>query len=148
MNKKAHLPTILLFPFAIVLAIILLFSFISFNASVEEKSSEFEGVSQDVFVNEQYVRHVAESSFSQASEGQGLDVEKVREEFTDIVKSRDLNLEQSKNFFDKVEDGEFEILTEEGKLIFEMKNVSIESTSGANQLTRQIDLSFSLETIS
>lgn len=137
MNRKGDVPTILLFVFAIVLAVTALFVFVSFPNDFSNNSKEVNKMLNEVDFNERYVMANAESIVHESvTVGKG----DVKTAFKNIADSRYLGYQGAGNFFAKVRSDEFELSTEEGNYVLRINGLFVHSDRGFNSMKRNFNL--------
>ena len=135
MNKKGDLPTILLFFISLILIILALFMFATFNDKFSDKSKEISNVMSDIVFYQDYIVKKNERIVDKVlKEGGG------KEEIQRIAKEMDFGIEGVKEYFGRIAEGDFEFKAESGGYIFRMDNLFIESKHGANLMKRYSDL--------
>ena len=141
-NKRGDVPTILLFVAALFLYGATLFSFISFNDSFAEDSGERGQLISDISFYEDYViSKIKSSAFNVISEAGLLKTDsELKKRFQEINERENYGISGMENYYGKILRGEFDFKRDEDKYWFEMKNLSLKATRGANSIERNIDL--------
>jgi|SRR3989344_5414568 len=142
MNRKGHTPTLLLFVTALILIVFALFSFASFNGKFEGGSGSVSKTISDVVFFENYM--VKESKIVGEGIISKID-DKSKGKFAELIISRSYPVSETKDFYDKISKGNFKFETKEGGYIFEMNNVVIESSEGANKFRRVININLEFD---
>ncbi len=135
MNRKGDVPTILLFFVLLALAGIALFSFAGFS---ERFASDSEGRSRmlsDIAFYEQYLDKKIEMIGKEAI-GKGGS----KEEFQELARKNDLRIEGMNNFYDKIARGEFKFEKKGNKYEFEIINLKLRASAGANYIERGLNI--------
>jgi len=146
MNKKGHVPTILLFIIALVLILSAWFTFFTIKSDIGESANEITKLVSDLEFDERYVFAVFERSVDKAIDKADKDdfKQSFENNFTDIiskVESISSISREDSNFFEKVERKEYSLDPEDGGYIFTIEDVFVSSHVGKNEIRREISLS-------
>ena len=137
MNRRGHIPTILLLVAAIFLAVISLFSFYFFGNGVSSEAENFYFLTSDVELSRAYIDVVLEDSIEKAAESandQGSFMKNFRNSFEEAVLSRKEGFEDKGNFFAKVREGDYQVFdNDKGNYEILIENVFVKPV---NTLTR------------
>ena len=142
MNRRGDIPTFLLFIVALVLSVLALFSFVSFNGRFASDSDERNIILSNIDFYEKYVIGQSEVIGREIISNGGLVLtdEGLKEKFKEETEKRNFGILGLENYYGKVKRGEFNFFGEGGKFKFEMKNLSLESSRGADMFRRNIDI--------
>jgi hypothetical protein len=147
MNRKGHVPTILLFVIALILVLTAWFTFFNIKGEVDEEAREISQVIANLNSEERYVSAVFERLIDKAIEKS--DEENFKESFevsfVEIVGNVEEVSDVKSNFFEKVDRGEYEVVEEniEGVLVYNLtiEDVFVISQVEKNELKAGFDLS-------
>jgi len=136
MNKRGHIPTILLFVVAIVVCGFALFSFVSFDRSFDDSSDAFSVMMGKVDFIQEYIMMRAGFIGTLAIQS-GDDFEG---EFQRLAVENDFDFEDADVFFKKIEDGDFSFVNVEGEYSLEIRDLVIEVEVDGNVVKRKFDV--------
>jgi hypothetical protein len=119
----------------------LVFYFISFNSLIGDKSKDMGGVLEGVEFNQRYIFAEAEL-FAQQSIIRGGDL---KENFKSFAQASDFGVQSFGNFYGKIRNGEFEIKTDNGGYVLEIKNLFIVSRRGMNEIKRNFNVTIEFD---
>lgn len=135
MNKKGDTPTILLFIITLILVVIALFSFASFNGTFAGDSEGRSIMLSSVDFYEKYAIKESEIIGKEVIKNNGG-----KEEFQKIAKKRHLGIEGTEEFFARINSGNFKFEKDGENYIFEMKDLRVSASAGANWIKRKFDI--------
>lgn len=148
MNNRGQIAIILLAPTALVLAMIVLFSFVSFNNEITNEDGKIKTLITNFKLSQVYINEVLDDSVLRAIESADKnDFENsFREEFERIVNERDLRLAQGGNFFGRVRNGingGYSLVKNENLGVYNLtiNDVFIKSEVGDSEIVKEFDLS-------
>jgi len=118
LNRKGHIPTIMLVPIAVVLALTAWITFLNFDSNMLEVEGGIVSLTRDSEVGRMYVEGVfldsVEKAIMKIESQDEIDFEEeFRTNFEEIVKNRDLKISTGGNFFEKVENKDYVIPSKE-----------------------------------
>lgn len=141
MNKKGHIPTVLLLVPMLMLMIIAIATFNNFEADYAEKSAESLSLLEGIKFSEAYIDSTLTYSLGKFLEGnqgqenlQGFDLN-----FKRYVDSKDLRLD-SGNFFGKVRNGEFTVTDTGDNYVLVIEGVFVKSKSGVSEMKKEFNI--------
>ncbi len=137
MDRKGDVPTALVIPVTLILVILALFYFFSFNTKVQSSSKDVAEVVSSVHFYESYVSALAVSVANETVLSGASDL---KEEYQKRIAARDLALEGSGNFFGKVRTGDFVFEEKDRKIVFEVRGLFVQSSRGLNSLKREFEI--------
>jgi hypothetical protein len=136
MNRRGDLPTMLLFVSALVLSILALFSFASFDDTFSEGSMDRSSMLSDVEFYQNYLikeSKIVGREIARMKGGEG--------EFKKLMLEKDFGIVGLEGFFERIKDDkEFEFIRVGEKYSFKMKNVVVVSERGVNRIERNFDI--------
>jgi len=142
MNRKGHVPTILLFVAGVILALVAWSTFLSFNDNFDGKSRDFSGLVREIELARTYISVVLEDSINEAVEeldfSSEVSEEEFRNKFREIVDERDLQLSQAGNFFGIIRTGDYELSMmdeEENELV--VKDIFLRASGGNHEVKEE-----------
>ena len=140
MNKRAHTPTILLFIVTLILIVVALFSFASFDGEFAKDSKERSQILEDVAFLEQYIIKQAEITGSEiiASGGLIMSNDAIKSRFQENTAKKNLGIEGAEEYFERIKNGDFVFIYESNGYVFEINYLVISSKSGANSFNRTL----------
>ena len=136
MNRRGHLPTILLGIVALVLMLVSWFVFLSYDKSTKADLSAIDKVASDFERDAAYVPAIFESIVSRVI----LQADKnnfrasFEEKFVEIAGKVDSVGDVSGNFFGKIRNKEYNLREENGIYTLEIKDVLIFVSDGKNEI--------------
>ncbi len=137
MDKKGDAPTFFLILVALLLVIVAWFAFLSFDGNLQNKSGKISEILSDIGFFENYI--VKESEII----GREVIIKKISDEEealkTDFIKEfekRNLGISGIENYYGNITRGEFKFVHEGGEYRFEIRDLFIESSRGANKMKR------------
>ena len=146
MNKKGHVPTILLFIIALVLILTAWFTFFTIKSDIGERANEIAKLVGDLEFDERYVFAVFERSIDKAIDKADKDnfKQSFEDNFVDIVGkvggiSSVSNTDS--NFFEKISKKEYVLTPEDDEYTLIIEDVFISSHVGKNEIKRPLSLS-------
>jgi len=135
LNKKGGvLGMYLVIAVALILIITTLFVFVSFNGGFSDEGRKLTELINSHSFEKAYIEEVFYDSVETAKIEAGGDVEVFEEEFKEIVSERDLGLSAGREFFDKVTQGEFEVIDENGKKFIVINDLKIETAKHGGRI--------------
>ena len=138
MNKKGDVPTILIFLVAVILSMMALYSFVSFNSDFSNQSVDLVSLTSDIELAEKYVQFKAESISNRVIDSE---TEDIKLKFQEIAKNENIGYEGSGNFFVKIEEGAFSFEKKSAETYhLSVKGVFIELQIGENVIRRNFDI--------
>ena len=138
MDKKGDLPTTMLIPVTLILVVLALFSFLTFNRAVDTASGEISEVMQEVAFSEQYVQTIAQSTFDEVV---ASGAESMKAAYQQRIAAQDLELAGLGNFFGKIRTGDFTIEKQnDGTVVLNTHGLFVQSVRGLHKLRREFDL--------
>ena len=154
LNRRGHVPTLLLFAVALILIITAGFTMLSLTGDVDKEALKFTELTQNLsfdreYTNKLFVRGI-EASKEEALQQDGIFRENFDVEFRTIFANIDKVSYVSGNIFEKIGGGEY-TLTERAYqdpsgalLIYNLtiKDVEVESKKGFNELTSFFNMSY------
>lgn len=141
MNRKGDVATTLLVPIALILSVIAIFVFLSFNSSFGDKSEQCSALMQEIEFKEQYLIESSKLLAELAIESPETNPEQT---FQNLINKRIMVFPGTENFFGKVIRKEFTLKKQDNKYIFNMSDVSIQSENEIGKITRTINIQFEL----
>ena len=146
MNKKAHTPTLLLFVATIILILLALFTFASFNDTFAEDSEGRSQILGNIIFYQDYMIKKAEGIVKKIALFEGpLTADGKKEMFKEIARKENPNIAELNEFFSKIENNDFVFKLENQEYFFEMKNISLQSSNGANSINRTFSFSITFD---
>ncbi len=147
MNKKAHTPTILLFMATLVLIILALFTFASFEGKFATDSEGRSQILENIIFQEQYMIKKAENIGKRIASfvGPPIPNENIKETFRSMAKKEDLGIIELMEFFNKIENNDFEFKQINQEYFFEIKKLLLQSSSGANSIKRTLSFNITFD---
>lgn len=136
MNKKGDVPTILLFIITLVLAITALFSFVSFSKGFAQSSEGVDEMLSNTGFYQEYVIEKAKVIGQKTIVFGAIGADGLGGKFQEIAEEENLGVLQASGFFEKIKAGEFEFKKEREEYVFNIKDLVIETKSGANSFRR------------
>lgn len=150
MNRRGHLPTILLLFAALILTMFAIVSFLNFKGettSLSEnmvstwKSLDFKqryvSESLNLLINEALQKSVGADNFGNSY----LDIDKFKEEFILEAAERDrLDPDLTGNFFGKIRNGDFTLENDDEAYILTFEDLFVKSILTKNEIKRHFDL--------
>ncbi len=148
LNRKGHIPTLLLVVAALVLAVASLFSFISFKDSIRGMDDQFVSLIEETAYTQSYLPALSawmlRDAYIDAHTGTvAPSVEEVSRALVQRAEAFDGNTKLNSDFFGKIRSAEFQIVLSDSTYALHISNVSIFSHSGINELTRTYSFSVS-----
>jgi len=145
MNKRGHVPTILLFVIALVLILTAWFTFFTIKGDVGERVNEITKLVADLEFNERYVSAVFDRSVDKAIEKADKDNfrQSFENNFVDIISKVESVSSISRtdsNFFEKVEKKEYDLILESGEYNLTIRDIFVSSHVGKSEIKREFDL--------
>ncbi len=141
-NRKGHIPTLLLFAEALVLILTAWYTFFTLDDKLGSYANSIRDAENLINDEAFYVSRLAPLIVERAVDR--ADKNNFDSSFSDsfkrIAAEVDLNSELSGNFFGKIRNGDFKVVHEGGSYSLIMQDVSVYSKSGENELTRTFDL--------
>lgn len=141
MNRRGDLPTLLLIVAALVLYGATLFSFVSFNDNFEKGSEGRARILSDIAFYEDYIIAetgiIAREIISEA--GAIRSDEGLREKFRELASKRNSEIKGMENYFGKILRREFSFSRDADKYTFEMMNLNLEASAGADYIKRNVN---------
>ena len=160
MNKRGDLPTFLLFVVALALSAAALFSFASFNGSFTKISDERNLMMSSIGFYEEYLIKESEIAGRESLIETGAILPKgvsgptiqvsdeiLKEKFRELTKEKDLGIVGFGNYFEKIESGDFSFSLIPGGFIFEINDLYIEDSEGANKMRRNFGFKISYDSV-
>ena len=143
MNKKGHVPTILLFIIALVLILTAWFTFFTIKSDIGERANEIAKLVGDLEFDERYVFAVFERSIDKAIDKADKDnfKQSFEDNFVDIIGKVESVSDVSGNFFEKVGKKEYALTPEDDEYTLIIEDVFISSHVGKNEIERPLSLS-------
>ena len=137
MNKGGQIPILMLFVVTIILVITALMSFATFDRNFDENPILVSKTIAKVQFGEEYITSSAKIIASEAIKDKGSDL---NVKFKEIASLRDLQIQESGNFFGKVRNGEFSFENIGGEYKLNVSGLFVQAGYGNNQITRKFDL--------
>lgn len=143
MNKRGHVPTILLFVIALVLVLAAWFTFFTIKSDIGERANEITKLVSDLEFDERYVFAVFERSVDKAIDKADKDnfKQSFEDNFVDIIGKVESVSDVSGNFFEKVEKKEYALTPEDDEYTLIIEDVFVSSHVGKNEIKRPLSLS-------
>lgn len=143
MNTKGDTPMILLFVIALVLVVVSLFSFASFEKRFIDNSEGRSEILEDIGFYEDYIMResgvIGKEIISKG--GLLLSDEGLKESFKEILRNRDFEIKGLDNYYGKILRWEkVSFVRDNDKYIFEMRDLRLEASRGANKMNRNLNL--------
>lgn len=146
MNKKAHTPTLLLFVATIILILLALFTFASFNDVFAEDSEGRSQILGNIIFYQDYITKKTESIGKKVILFEGpLTADGQKEMFKSLAQNENPNIAELNEFFSKIEKNDFVFKLENQEYFFEMKNIPLQSSNGANSINRTFSFSITFD---
>lgn len=120
---------------AIVLSALALFNFLNHGDVFGKRTQNNEYVIEQQISMHNYIESVAKISMKESS-NKGF----TKEAIIDSVYKHDLKLYGQGNFFDKIKNGEFEIIEKNGNKLLKVEGILIYSQSDRSSIKRVFDL--------
>lgn len=145
MNKKADIPTTLLFVVAVVLSLTTLFIFLSAGSTFKGQSEQISKVIGIMELSQKYILSEAKSSLINTvscpdKSNEFCAVTDIKERFTKISSSSDFILPGTESYLGKIRREEFS-LTQAGDIyILQVENITLTSQISQNKLTRTLSI--------
>lgn len=136
-NKRGHLPTILVFVVALVLCTSALLAFVSFGNNFGHLSKELADTTTEADFSEKYI---ISSAAAIAEESAKVGSGQTKQEFMRIANERDLRLEAEGNFFGKIRAGEFEFDKQGNEYVLKIDGLFVQSQRGENKIKRNFNV--------
>jgi len=136
MDKKGDAPTFFLILVALLLVIVALFAFLSFDGNLQGKSSKISEILSDVGFFENYIVKESEIIGREVIIKEVDGEEALKAEFIKEFQKRNLGIIGLENYYGKIIRGEFDFIENKEGFRFEMKDLFIESLRGANKMKR------------
>lgn len=147
MNKKGDFPSILLVVLELILVIITLFSFASFNEKFSDNSDGRNKLLENIEVYENYLitesRIIASNIVKNGSIL--LTDEGLKESFKAKTREKNLGILGLEDYFRKVEEGNFTFFLRDGKYLFGIENIKIKANEKANSFERSLKIRIELD---
>lgn len=137
MNKRGDLPTVLLFFVSITLMGIALFSFISFNDRFATDSQGRDTMLNSIRFFEKYLIEESRIIGRESMQNGNSDL---KEKFRELAEKRDLRIVETREYFDKIKNGDFSFKLEGDKYVLEIRDLSLKAESGSNSFERKLDI--------
>jgi len=141
-NRRGHIPTLLLFAEALILILAAWYTFFTLDGELGNYANSIRDVENSVNYEAFYVASVVPLIVERGVER--ADKNDFDSSFNDSFKKSAEEVyavsDVSGNFFGKIRNGDFKISHEGGSYTLLMENVSVYSKSGENELTRTFDL--------
>ena len=143
MYRRGHVPTLLVFIVALVLALTAWYTFLTFKSGVATPSDELGNVIYNLDFSQIYIEKVFTDSVVKGIETSNkADFENsFKTEFEKVVADRDLRLDQGGNFFAKIRNKDYKMSVDHNVHVLTVENVSIFSSKGNNEAHRNFNLS-------
>jgi len=142
MNKRGHLPTVLLLVTALILVGVVAFSFATFKGGVEDESKGLHLLVSTLNFQEEYVRisfkDMVEDSLEKAKGQENFELafnnslENIADERRDVYFG---------NFFGKIVNKQYVVNKEGGVYVLQVSDVFVRSFVDKNEIKRNFDLS-------
>ena len=143
MNKRGHIPTIMLFFGALILVIVTLFSFTNVKNELGGESEDFNILVQEIDFKKKYISAVFEKIVEEAVES--TDKLKFEESFSvtfeKISDRRDPKDGSFGNFFGRIRNEKYTINKENGIYTLTIEDVFVSSNVEKNEMKRTFPLS-------
>ena len=144
MNNRGDLASALLPIIALVMSVLALFIFITFNGDFSDVSESISQSLEQVAFNQVYVKETARIITREAIAG-AENAQDVRVKIIDIANSKQVLIDGTSEFYSKLKDGEFEVTKiGDGKYNFLMSEVRVYSDRGGNKMVRKFDIAFEI----
>jgi len=144
LNKKAQVPTILIFLVALFLSGLALIAFITFKSDFKSQSETLSEMLREVEFNEQYIiaqsNLIGKQALLQCS---SCSADQFKDKFIEIATETEnsFRYEGSGNFYGKIRNDQDLIVTEASNIYaLEITGLTLESKRGENQIKRTFDL--------
>lgn len=142
LNRRGHIPTMLLFVVGLVLVLTAWWTFLSYDSDVEIKALEISSVIQEMSFKKVYVEKVFERMIGEAIIG--ADESNFEETFSDTFE--ELGIKRNPgldfgNFFGKIRNGDYSMVPGNGVYSLTIENVFVSSKVGNHELRREFNLS-------
>jgi hypothetical protein len=148
LDRKGHIPTLLLVVAALVLAVASLFSFISFKDSIRGMDDQFVSLIEKTSYTQAYLPALSawllrDAYFDAYTGTVAPSVEEVSRTLVQRAEAFDGSTQLNSDFFGKIRSEDFQIVLLNSTYTLHISNVSIFSHSGINELTRTYSFSVS-----
>ena len=144
MNNRGDLASALLPIIALVMSVLALFIFITFNGDFSDVSESISQSLEQAAFNQVYVKETARIITREAIAG-AENAQDVRVKIIDIANSKQVLIDGTSEFYSKLKDGEFEVARiGDGKYSFLMREVRVYSDRGGNKIVRKFDIAFEI----
>ena len=153
MNKRAHTPTLLLFMTTIVLAVLALFTFASFDDKFFSDSQGKSQILANIAFFQNYVTQEIKITAKQALSDLNLlpnedfagpiapiSEARLKEKFKELMQKKNLKILELNSFFDKIEKSEFSFNQNNEGYVFEINSLQLSSEHGAITFKRNLAL--------
>lgn len=142
MNRRGDIPMILLFVIALVLVVVSLLSFASFEKRFAENSEGRSEILEEIGFYEDYI--VRESGVIGkeiiSKGGLLLSDEGLKESFKEILRNRGFEIRGLESYYGKILRWEkVSFIRDNDKYIFEMRDLRLEVSRGANKMSRNLN---------
>jgi Tfp pilus assembly protein PilE len=148
LNKKAQVPTLIIFIVALVLAITTLFAMVSFNNNLTSQSKQLSEMMEEIIFNEKYIieqaKLIAQGTLLNCPT---CEAEQIKKKYKEDAGEREqlFRYGGAGNFYAKIRNDEFEIEKQDNLFILKIEDLFVESQIEANNLKRTFNLELTIK---
>lgn len=141
MNRRGHIPTILLFVLALALVLTAWWTFLSYGKNLEVAGNSINEAIINLNFKQDYVesslRKMIEDSIALSDKNDFLDSfnRVLKEQVTEEKRTGDFG-----NLFGRIKNGDYDLVLQEGRYNLSVGEVFVSSKVGKNELRRKFDL--------
>lgn len=136
-NRRGQIPILMLFAVTIILVIVALMSFATFDRAFNDNPLSVSKAIAKVNFAGEYIESSAKLIANEVIKNRSSDLSV---KFKEIASLRDLQVQESGNFFGKIRNGEFNFENVGDEYKLNVNGLFVQASYGDNQITRKFDL--------